>query len=56
MRYIIANDIPNAAFRFGVRLQVINPSIFDVAVPIIEDWDGVLADHAATMLRSEGCK
>lgn len=52
MRYIITNDIPNAAMRFGIRLHVIDPSVLG-GPPILEDWDDVLENHAAAMARSD---
>ncbi len=50
MRYIIANDIPNAAMRFGVRLRVIDPSVLG-GPDILDDWDDVLENHAAALAR-----
>lgn len=49
MRFLEATRTPNNLYRMGQRLGVIDPSAFDRSVPIIEDWDDVLANHAATM-------
>lgn len=46
MRYLMATDTPNNLFRMGGRLGVIDSSVFDMSVPIVEDWDEVLENHA----------
>ncbi len=50
MRYIIANEIPNAAMRIGVRLRVIDPSVLG-GPAILDDWDEILENHASAMAR-----
>jgi hypothetical protein len=49
MRYLMATDTPNSNFRMGGRLGCIDPSVFDMSVPIVEDWDEVLENHAQAM-------
>lgn len=52
MRFLVDHDVPNQAFKLGVRLGVIDPSVFDNRVPISESWDAVLANHSTLMART----
>jgi hypothetical protein len=52
MRFLVDHDVPNRAFELGVRLGVIDPSVFSDRVPISESWDAVLANHSTLMVRT----